>query len=274
MSARAVPAATARDDPGGAAGGPLLEVEGLAVHFGGVQAVSDATFTVRSGTITGLIGPNGAGKSTVINLVSGRTRPSRGAVRFAGVDLTGRPTHEIARAGLVRTFQHANVFARLTVLENLLVGASPWRGERLVQAIWRKSSWRGAEAELAGRAYALLQRFGLEGLANEYAGALSGGQKRLVEVMRALMASPRMLLLDEPMAGVNPSLAMSIADRLEELRDEGVTMLMVEHELRLVERLCDPVVVMARGRVLAEGSMEELQRNKDVLDAYLGGDGA
>jgi neutral amino acid transport system ATP-binding protein len=249
----------------------LLEVNGLACRFGGVQAVADATFGVASGTITGLIGPNGAGKSTVIDLISGRSPLQRGAVRFVGRDITGQPPHAIARHGIVRTFQKSNVFGRLTVLENLLVGATPWPGERLRRALGRRSSWSETESELHQRAFELLARFKLEKLANEYAGSLSGGQKRLVELMRALMAQPRMLLLDEPMAGVNPSLAMSIAARLEELRDDGMTMLMVEHELRLVERLCDPVVVMARGKVLAEGSMAELQANEEVVDAYLGG---
>jgi ABC-type branched-subunit amino acid transport system ATPase component len=250
---------------------PLLAVDALACRFGAVQAVSDASFGVVQGTITGLIGPNGAGKSTVVNMIAGTAKPDHGAVRFDGHDITARPAHEVSRHGIIRTFQQANVFARLTVVENLLVGARPWPGERISTALGPRSVWSASESELQARAFALLGRFGLDGLANSYAGSLSGGQKRLVELMRALMAEPKMLLLDEPMAGVNPSLALSIAERLEELRDEGMTMLMVEHELRLVERLCDPVVVMARGRVLAEGTMDELQSNEQVVDAYLGG---
>jgi branched-chain amino acid transport system ATP-binding protein len=249
----------------------LLEVDGLVCHFGGVQAVADASFLVRRGTITGLIGPNGAGKSTVVDLISGRTRPARGSVSFDGRDITNQPPHEVSRRGIIRTFQKANVFGRLTVLENLLLGAKPWHGERLSQALGLRSRWSATEAELVGQAFGLLERFELQGLANEYAGSLSGGQKRLVELMRALMADPKMLLLDEPMAGVNPSLALSIAERLEELRDAGMTMLIVEHELRWVDKLCDPVVVMAHGRVLAEGAMDELRNNQEVLDAYLGG---
>jgi ABC-type branched-subunit amino acid transport system ATPase component len=251
----------------------LLSVEGLTCRYGGVLAVQDATFDVRRATITGLIGPNGAGKSTVINLISGRTRPARGSVRFDGAELVGQRPHEVARHGIVRTFQQANVFGGLTVLENLLVGAQPWRGESIAAALGPKRAWAGREAELVEQARDLLRRFGLEGIANEYAKVLSGGQRRLVEIMRALMARPKLLLLDEPMAGVSPSLALSIADRLMELRDEGMTMLMVEHELRLVEKLCDPVVVMARGKVLAEGSMAELQSNQEVVAAYLGGGG-
>ena len=249
----------------------LLEVDGLVRHFGGVQAVADASFVVKPGTITGLIGPNGAGKSTVIDMISGRTRADRGAVRFEGRDITDHRAHQVSQRGIIRTFQTANVFGRLTVVENLLMGATAWHGERLSRALWRRSCWSATEAELVERAFSLLQRFSLEKLANEYAGSLSGGQKRLVEVMRALMAEPKMLLLDEPMAGVNPTLALSIAERLIELRDQGMTMLMVEHELRWVDKLCDPVVVMARGRVLAEGSMEELHENQQVVDAYLGG---
>jgi len=252
---------------------PLLRVEGLACHFGGVLAVQDATFDVRHGTITGLIGPNGAGKSTVINLISGSTRPGQGSVRFNGDEIAGQRPHEIAHRGIVRTFQQANVFGGLTVLENLLVGAAPWRGERVSAALGRKQAWSATQSGLLDLAWDILRRFGLEGIANDYALALSGGQRRLVELMRALMAQPALLLLDEPMAGVHPALAASIADRLLEMRDAGMTMLMVEHELRLVEKLCDPVVVMARGTVLAEGSMAELQSNQEVVDAYLGGGG-
>lgn len=259
-------------DTGSAAVPALLEVKGLAVSFGGVQAVTDATFFVRPGTITGLIGPNGAGKSTVIDLISGRAKASAGLVSFAGEELTGKRPFEVARTGLIRTFQKANVFDRLTVVENMLVGANRWSGETLWNALRSKSVWENTEDELVDQAYDLLRRFDLEPLANEYAGSLSGGQKRLVELMRALMASPKMLLLDEPMAGVNPSLALEIADFLREMKDDGITMLMVEHELRIVEKLCDPIVVMARGRVLAEGSMRELQENEEVIDAYLGSD--
>ena len=251
--------------------GPLLRVDGLACHFGGVLAVRDATFTVRRGTITGLIGPNGAGKSTVVNLISGRTRPTSGSVRFDGAEVAGRRPHEVARHGIVRTFQQANVFGGLTVLENLLVGARPWRGERLAAALAPRRVWSGREAELIERAWDLLRRFGLTAIANDRAAALSGGQRRLVELMRALMGDPKLLLLDEPMAGVSPALAQSVAAQLEELRDSGMTMLMVEHELRLVERLCDPVVVMAQGKVLAEGAMAQLRTDQAVIDAYLGG---
>jgi ABC-type branched-subunit amino acid transport system ATPase component len=179
----------------------------------------------------------------------------------------------VARHGIARTFQQANVFGGLTVLENLLVGAAPWRGERLAAALAPRRAWSAREAELIERAWGLLRRFGLMAIANDRAAALSGGQRRLVELMRTLMGEPKLLLLDEPMAGVSPALAQSIASQLEELRDSGMTMLMVEHELRLVERLCDPVVVMAQGTVLAEGSMAQLRTEKAVIDAYLGNAG-
>jgi neutral amino acid transport system ATP-binding protein len=205
-----------------------------------------------------------------VNLISGRTRPTAGSVRFGGAEIAGRRPHEVARHGIVRTFQQANVFGGLTVLENLLVGAASWRGERLTAALAPKRVWSAREAELIERAWDLLRRFGLAAIANDRAAALSGGQRRLVELMRALMGEPRLLLLDEPMAGVSPALAQSVAAQLEELRDSGMTMLMVEHELRLVERLCDPVVVMAQGRVLAEGAMAQLRTDQAVVDAYLG----
>jgi ABC-type branched-subunit amino acid transport system ATPase component len=181
----------------------LLRVEGLACHFGGVLAVQDATFDVRRGTITGLIGPNGAGKSTVIDLISGRTRPTRGSVRFGGADIVGQRPHEVARHGIVRTFQQANVFGGLTVLENLLVGAPPWRGESIAAALGPKRTWSGRETELVEQAWDVLRRFGLEAIANEYAKALSGGQRRLVELMRALMARPKLLLLQSPTGSLN-----------------------------------------------------------------------
>jgi ABC-type branched-subunit amino acid transport system ATPase component len=250
---------------------PLLEVSELRCSFGGVQAVAGASFAVRTGTLTGLIGPNGAGKSTVINIIGGQVRPTAGTVRFDGHPIGGMAPHDISRAGITRTFQTANVFGRLTVLENLLLGAPHWRGETLRAALTGKWLWRRNEAALIDKAQAILERFGLTRLQNEYAGELSGGQRRLVEIMRALMAEPKLLLLDEPMAGINPSLARSIADMLAQLRDEGMTMVMVEHDLHLVDLLCDPVICMVWGRVLAEGSMVDLRRNREVINAYLEG---
>ncbi len=249
----------------------LLTVRDARRAFGGVRAVESVSFEVRSGTITGLIGPNGAGKSTMLGIVAGAIRPTAGAITFDGRDVTGLPTYRLARRGLVRTFQLSSEFARLTVLENLLVAAPGQRGESLWGALRGRRYWRRQEAESVEQARALLDRFALSDKEDEYAGNLSGGQKRLVELMRGLMGRPRLLLLDEPMAGVNPTLARRIAGYLEELRDSGLTMLMVEHELALVERLCDPVVVMAQGRVLSQGTMGELRGRREVVDAYLVG---
>jgi len=259
---------------GGAASGPvtepaIVEVTGLRVEFGGVHAVDGAAFAVAPGTVTGLIGPNGAGKSTVIKLIAGALRPAGGQVRYDGRDITGLPAYQVARRGLIRTFQLSSEFARLTVMENLLVAAPGQRGSTLLGALRGKRSWRGQQEELAGRARQFLAEFGMTRTADQYAGELSGGQKRLVEIMRALMAAPRVLLLDEPLAGVSPSLRASITDHLVRLRDGGLTMLMVEHELAAVERCCDSVIVMAQGKVLAEGTMRQIRANKEVVDAYL-----
>jgi ABC-type branched-subunit amino acid transport system ATPase component len=254
-----------------AASPPLLAVDGLHRSFGGVHAVAGASFTVQAATITGLIGPNGAGKSTVMGLIGGQLRPTSGRVLFEGTEVSGQRPHQVAGRGLIRTFQTANLFGRLTVMENLLLGARPWGGESVAAALAGKWSWRAGERRLVEQAREVLGRFQMDHIETEYAANLSGGQKRIVEIMRALMARPRLLLLDEPMAGVNPALAGRIADHLGELRSEGLTMLMVEHELAVVERICDPVIVMAQGRVLAEGSMADLRANQEVVNAYLAG---
>lgn len=250
---------------------PLLEVTDLRCSFGGVQAVAGASFTVAKGTLTGIIGPNGAGKSTVVNVIGGQIRPKSGSVAFQGSAITGLSPHEICGRGIVRTFQTANVFGRLTVLENMLLGAAPWSGEKLHVALLGKWSWRRQERVLVEKAQAIMERFELIHLQNEYAGQLSGGQRRLVEIMRALMTDAELLLLDEPMAGINPSLGRSIANRLVEMVGEGMTMIMIEHDLNLVERVCDHVICMVQGRVLATGKMVELRENKEVVDAYLEG---
>ncbi len=249
----------------------LLVVRDLHRDFGGVRAVYGASFPVEAGRITGLIGPNGAGKSTVLTIIAGALRANSGSILFRGDDVTRLPPHEIARRGIIRTFQISAEFARLTVLENLLVAAPHQRGESLRVVVLGKRHWRGQESELVDRGRDLLKQFEMQDKEDEYAGNLSGGQKRLLELMRGLMASPGLLLLDEPMSGVNPSLARRIESHLVRLRDEGLTMLMVEHELRVVERLCDPVVVMAQGRVISRGTMSEIRSNREVLDAYLVG---
>jgi len=249
----------------------LLEVIDVHRSFGGVRAVDGASFTVSAGTITGLIGPNGAGKSTVLDLIGGQLRPDRGHVLLAGQPIQGRRPETVAAQGIVRTFQTPAVFPRLTVLENVLLGAPPWPGESLYRALLGRWAWRRTEAELIDRAIDILTEVDLLAHRDAYAGELSGGQKRLVELARALMARPRLLLLDEPMAGITPALAARLGDLLAKRRAEGLTVLLIDHDLAQVERLCDPVVVMAQGRVLAEDTLSRLRANPEVVDAYLAG---
>jgi ABC-type branched-subunit amino acid transport system ATPase component len=248
-----------------------LEVRDVVRGFGGVQAVDGASFEVPPGRITGMIGPNGAGKSTMVGLISGMIKPSAGTIHFAGQDITQLAPYRIARLGVTRTFQLSSEFAKLTVLENLLVAVPGQAGESFLGSVFRARQWKRQERELVNQARAMLARFEMTAKEEEYAGNLSGGQKRLVEIMRGLMAKPELLLLDEPLAGVNPSLAHRILGYLEELRDEGLTMLMVEHDLHAVGRVCDPVAVMAQGKVVAQGSFDELRANEEVRNAYLVG---
>lgn len=258
--------------PAGAvqADGVALRVTDLAKAFGGVKAVDGATFSVRAGSLTGLIGPNGAGKSTVINLISGFESPDSGAIEFEGRRIDGKSAHAISRLGLMRSFQTAREWPGLTVMENMLL-STPVEG--------RDAIWRGLfiarqlrKTELADRVLAreLLNEVGLLGLKDEPAGNLSGGQKRLLEFARLAAARPRLVLLDEPQAGVNPVLRERMADLIRAMVASGVTVLMVEHNLPFLESLCDHVIVMAVGRCIATGSMAELRANRDVVDAYLG----
>jgi len=267
-SAAAVPSAAPERPPG-----PEIVLEAIDVtrEFGGVRAVAGVSFEVRRGTMTGLIGPNGAGKSTLLAMLAGTLPVSSGHIRYQGQDVTGLAAYRRARLGLVRTFQLASEFKRLTVLENLLSAVPDNRGDSFRGAMAGRRYWRADEAAAIARAQVLLDRFGLEGNANSYAGDLSGGQRRLVEIMRALMAQPRVLLLDEPMAGVHPNLARRIGNELVALCAEGLTVLMVEHELAIMDEFCDPVVAMAEGVVLAEGSMAELRSRTEVVEAYLVG---
>jgi ABC-type branched-subunit amino acid transport system ATPase component len=250
---------------------PLLQVREIARSYGGVRAVDGASFDVLPGTITGLIGPNGAGKSTVLGMIAGAIPPSSGSIAFEGRSIERLPTYQVARRGISRTFQLSSPYRRMTVLENLLVAAPHQRGETLWSALLGKRYWRRQERMFVERARGLLAQFDMKHKEDEYAGSLSGGQQRLVEIMRSLMTEPKLLLLDEPMAGVSPVLAGRIAGYLEELRQGGLTMLMVEHELGFVDRLCDPVIVMAQGTVLSQGTMGELRTRREVVDAYLVG---
>ncbi|HEV2250563.1 MAG TPA: ABC transporter ATP-binding protein [Candidatus Limnocylindria bacterium] len=266
MSAAAVPVGL----PGApVVGEPILRVRGVAHSYGGVQAVGGVDLDVEAGSFVGLIGPNGAGKTTLLDCISGAVRPARGSVTFRGRDVTGRPLHEIARLGLVRTFQTARVFGRMTVLSNQMAAPSGQLGERLLRAVL--GGWRLQEAGQLADALEMLARFDIAAAADQYGGALSGGQRRLTELARSLMARPSALLLDEPFAGVSPTNRRRLATHLQTLsRDHGITVLMVEHRLELVEELCQRIVVMAEGRVIAQGSMADLRRNATVVSAYLG----
>ncbi len=249
----------------------ILHATDVSRDFGGVHAVSGVTLSVRRGTVTGLIGPNGAGKSTLLAMLAGTERLTAGQIVYQGRDVTGMPAFRRARLGLVRTFQLASEFRRLTVMENLLSAAPGNRGDTMLGAFAGRRYWKADEDAAIAKAAAVLGRFGLASLANEYAGDLSGGQRRLVEIMRALMTDPQLLLLDEPMAGVHPELAHRIGDLIVELCRDGMTVLMVEHELAIMDEFCDPVIVMAEGSVLAEGTMSQLRDRTEVVEAYLVG---
>ncbi|MBO0834417.1 MAG: ABC transporter ATP-binding protein, partial [Actinobacteria bacterium] len=249
----------------------ILQVADVSRDYGGVRAVSGVSLSVRRGTVTGLIGPNGAGKSTLLAVLAGTDRATAGTVRYEGQDVTGMSAYKRARLGLVRTFQLASEFKQLTVMENLLSATPGNRGDSMHGALYGRRYWKNDEQAAIGRATDVLHRFGLEALANSYAGDLSGGQRRLVEIMRALMTDPKMLLLDEPMAGVHPELAHRIGEMLVGLSQDGLTVLMVEHELAIMDQFCDPVIVMADGSVLAQGTMAQLRDRTEVVEAYLVG---
>lgn len=250
---------------------PALTVSDLRKSFVGVHAVDGVSFEVLPGEAVGLIGPNGAGKSTVIGMISGAIRPSGGRIELNGKRIDGKRSFEIARLGLIRTFQLSSEFTRLTVLENLLVAAHVVEAGSLWRALFMRRAWHKQEAEDITRARALLERVQLADLETAYASELSGGQRRLLEIMRALMCEPAILVLDEPMAGVNPGMALEVERYLQQLRDDGLTMILVEHELGVVERLCGRVIAMAQGRMIAEGSMSEMRANRELVEAYLVG---
>ena len=237
--------------------------------FGGIRAVDIDHLEIERGTITAIIGPNGAGKTTLFNLLTGFDRPDRGSWRLDGRSLGGQPPHRIARLGMVRTFQLTKSLSRLTVLENMAVAAQTQRGERLERALLRWL-WQPEEARVEARARELLERFGLAHMAGEQAGTLSGGQRKLLEMARALMADPELVMLDEPTAGVNPALTESLLEHIRELNAQGVTIVFVEHNMDVVMDISDWVVVMAQGRILTEGPPEEVVANEEVIDAYLG----
>ncbi|MBX6320466.1 MAG: ABC transporter ATP-binding protein [Rhodospirillaceae bacterium] len=253
------------------AGTAILEVEDVHKSFGGLRAVAGASLAVRRGSLTALIGPNGAGKTTLFDLITGFAAPDRGAVRFEGRMIAGWAPHRIARLGLVRTFQLTRVFAAMSVIDNMMLAAPDQPGESLLGLLNPAARVRAREAAVRARAMALLARFGLDGKAGDYAGTLSGGQRKLLELARALMVEPRLVLLDEPMAGINPVLGRRLLDDVEALRrDAGMTFLFVEHDMDVVMTRADHVIVMAEGAVIADGPPEVIRTEARVIDAYLG----
>ena len=254
------------------ADGRIFEAEGVIKRFGGIRAVNRASLSIREGSITALIGPNGAGKTTFFNVITGFYKADGGSATFAGRQVLGKPSYAIARHGMVRTFQITKALARMPVIDNMMLGATDQPGERLVNVLFRPAGWRRREQEVHAQAMELLEVFNLARLADHYAGTLSGGQRKLLELARALMARPRFLLLDEPMAGINPTLGRRLLDHMQRLRaEEGVTFLFIEHDMEVVMNHSDRVIVMAEGHVIADGEPHEVRRDQAVIDAYLGG---
>lgn len=249
---------------------PILQIEALERSFYGVQALRGVNLQVAPGRITGLIGPNGAGKTTLFNCITGVIPPDRGRILFNGQDIAGARPDQISRAGLVRTFQIARGLPRMSVLDNLMIYGGGQPGEGMFTALFGSPRARARELELRERAVAIAQRLNLRDVLRNFAAELSGGQKKLLEIGRALMADPRMILLDEPVAGVNPALAREIGQHLQALAAEGITVLLIEHHMDMIARLCDHVIVMAEGRHLAEGSFDQIAANPEVQTAYMG----
>ena len=248
---------------------PILVADGVARRFGGLTAVDVEHLEVQRGVITALIGPNGAGKTTFFNLLTGFDRPNEGSWSFEGKDLGGVAAHRVARRGMVRTFQLTKALSKLTVLDNMRLGATGQKGENFFRALV-PGIWKGQQAEIDERARELLVRFKLDSKADDFAGSLSGGQRKLLEMARALMVEPTMVMLDEPMAGVNPALTQSLLGHVKDLRAQGMTVLFVEHDMDMVRDISDWVVVMAQGRIVAEGPPDTVMADQAVIDAYLG----
>ncbi len=256
-------------EPGCAKLDPILIADNVTRQFGGLRAVDVAHLEIPRGKITALIGPNGAGKTTLFNLLTGFDKPNTGTWTFEGRDLAGVAPHKVARRGMVRTFQLTKALSLLTVIDNMRLGAQDNPGEGFFRSFIRPL-WAKQEEEITDRADVLLKRFKLDAKREDYAAALSGGQRKLLEMARALMSSPKLVMLDEPMAGVNPALTQSLLDHIKGLKESGTTVLFVEHDMHMVRHISDWVVVMAEGKIVAEGPPTEVMKNPAVIDAYLG----
>ncbi len=249
----------------------MIVVENLSKHFGGIRAVNNVSLSIAPGSITGLIGPNGAGKTTLFNVIAGLHAPTSGRVLLDGVDITGLPPHDLFAKGMLRTFQIAHEFSTLTVRENLMLVPGNQSGERLVDAWLRPARVRAEEAELRRKADEVIEFLEISQVADELAGNLSGGQKKLLELGRTMMVDAKIVFLDEVGAGVNRTLLRTIGDAILRLnRERGYTFCMIEHDMDFISRLCDPVIVMAEGGVLATGTAADVRANEEVIEAYLG----
>jgi len=257
------------NDPGAPKPDAIVTGSNITRTFGGLKAVDVDHIEIQRGVITALIGPNGAGKTTLFNLLTGFDQPDTGDWSFNDRPLAKVPAYKVARAGMVRTFQLTKVLAKLTVIENMRLGATGQRGEKFWSAPFR-ALWGGQEDEVTARADDLLARFKLDAKREDFAGSLSGGQRKLLEMARALMVDPELIMLDEPMAGVNPALKQSLLGHVKSLRDEGRSVLFVEHDMDMVRDISDWVIVMAQGQIVAEGTPESVMADQRVIDAYLG----
>ena len=262
-------ALTTSQTPGSSKPDPILIADKIARQFGGLTAVNVDHVEIQRGSITALIGPNGAGKTTFFNLLTGYDSPNSGTWSFNGKALNGIPPHKVARLGMVRTFQLTKALYRLTVMENMLLGARGQKGESVLRSAF-PWIWRSQEAAIQEKATAILNNFKLIEKQDDFAAALSGGQRKLLEMARALMVEPEMVMLDEPMAGVNPALKQSLLEHIKELRNEGKTVLFVEHDMDMVHEISDWVIVMAQGQIIAEGTPASVMGNSQVIEAYLG----
>jgi neutral amino acid transport system ATP-binding protein len=249
---------------------PILVIDEVVRRFGGLVAVHVEHLAVRENSITAFIGPNGAGKTTLFNVLSGFDKADEGSWTFDGTEITGWPAYRVARRGMVRTFQLTKALSGLTVLDNMLLGARDQAGEHMTQALFARFRWRPQERAVRERARALLDDFGLLAKEHDLAATLSGGQRKLLEMARALMVEPKLVMLDEPMAGVNPALVQSLLEHVRRLRDEGRTVVFVEHDMDVVMSISDDVVCLAEGRVIAHGTPSEVAGNEAVIEAYIG----